>query len=376
MGRRGLPPREQWATIPPGSREAEQVAVVRGLEDLGVAVTVVAADVNDPVAMGDLVRRFGGDLPPLRGVVHAAAALGNVSIASMTRPALEEMLRPKVRGTWVLHELTRDLPLDFFVLFSSTTALWGSRDLGHYAAANHFLDAFAHHRQALGLPALTINWGTWDEMRVASSEERDAVARSGLNPMPSDQALQVLGELLASETVQLTVASVDWDRLKAIYEVRRARPFLSLVATPRPARPPGQDQAPSELSARLAATEPDQRRAVVVEFLREAVARALGIQSADAVDADQGLFEMGMDSLMSVELKARIERALDRKLPSTLTFNYPNVNALADFLTADSAVPEPESPVDDGPVTTAVDHDELSEDELAALLTARLAKLP
>jgi myxalamid-type polyketide synthase MxaE and MxaD len=290
------------------------------------------------------------------------------------------MLRPKVRGTWVLHELTRDLPLDFFVLFSSTTALWGSRDLGHYAAANQFLDAFAHHRRALGLPALTINWGTWDEMRVASSEERDVVARSGLNPMPSDQALQVLGELLASETVQQTVASVDWDRLKAIYEVRRARPFLSLVATPRPARPPGQDQAPSELSARLAATEPDQRRAVVVEFLRDAVSRALGIQSADAVDADQGLFEMGMDSLMSVELKARIERALDRKLPSTLTFNYPNVNALADFLTADSAVPEtavePEAPIDDDPVTTAVDHDELSEDELAALLTARLAKLP
>jgi myxalamid-type polyketide synthase MxaE and MxaD len=359
-GRRGVP-------------DAGTGATVREIEELGATVVAVAADVTDADAMSALVARFGTDLPPLRGVVHAAAELGDAAIASMTSDALAAMLRPKSVGTWQLHLLTRHLPLDFFVVFSSTTALWGSRDLGHYAAANQFLDAFAHHRHALSQPALSVNWGTWDEMRVASATDRATVAGAGLNPLPSDQALAVFGQLLARPDVaQMAVASVDWTRLKGIYEARRARPFLSEVESPRPSRTARAAREPV-LAARLAAASPSQRREVALDFLRDEVARALGIQPTVSVDIDQGLFEMGMDSLMSLELKGRIEEAVGTDLPSTLTFNYPTISALADFLTT---APEPEEPVVDAdarPVTPLAD--DMTEDDVAALLSERLARL-
>jgi acyl transferase domain-containing protein/acyl carrier protein len=386
LGRNGLPPRERWDALAPASREAAQIAAVRAIEASGAVVEVVAADVADPVAMRALFDRFGADLPPLRGVIHAAAALSNWTIADMPADALRAMLHPKVDGTRILHELTRELTLDFFVLFSSTAALWGSRELGHYAAANHFLDAFACARQALGLPALSINWGTWDEMRVASAEDRQNVASTGLHPMSSDRALDVLGDLLSDpDTPQIVVASVDWNLLKSLYEARRSRPFLALVASRQPARAARRADAPPELTHRLASAPPQQHRALVVDFLRDEVARSLGIQPSTAVDVEQGLFEMGMDSLMAVELKTRIEEAVGTNLPSTLTFNYPNIEALTDYLTANvlAAVElvavepvgrgEPQTP--DPVVAGTTQDDDLTEDDLADLLAARLAGL-
>jgi myxalamid-type polyketide synthase MxaE and MxaD len=384
MGRNGLPDRAQWDALPAESRVADQVEQVLAIEALGATVQVVAADVADRVAMHALFARFGAELPPLRGIVHAAAALSNWSVAAMPQDALHAMLRPKVTGTWLLHELTRDLDLDFFVLFSSTTALWGARDLAHYAAANEFLDAFAHYRRSQGLPALSINWGTWDEMRVASDEERRMVASFGLEPMPSDRALQTMGDLLGrADTAQIAVASVDWEALKGAYESRRARPLLSLVASRRqPLRSrPSATERP-ELLQRLEGARDDDRYDIVVGYLRDEVAHTLGIQSADSIDDGQGLFEMGMDSLMSVELKSRIGAAVGATLPSTLTFNYPTIDALADFLTREVLAAEPAAPAEPdaiGPVQDssaplgAPHDDDLSEDDLAAMLAARLA---
>jgi myxalamid-type polyketide synthase MxaE and MxaD len=294
------------------------------------------------------------------------------------------MLRPKVAGAWLLHELTVDADLDWFVMFSSTTAVWGSRALGHYAAANQFLDALAHHRRHLGLPALSVGWGTWDEMRAATAEERTAIAASGLAPMPSKDALAVLADLLAADdTAHVVVADVDWSMLKAVYEARRVRPLLAEVASPtsRTLRAVRRDVT-AELTLRIAAADVTARREVVVGFLRDEVAGALGVADPWTVDPDQGLFEMGMDSLMSVELKGRIEAAVDRNLPSTLTFNYPNVNALATYLLdevlgeADASSPPPAVPASTPPRAAECAGDDLSEDDLAAMLAARLAALP
>ena len=383
LGRTALEPRERWAELDPGSRAAVQAAAITAIEALGATVTTVAADVADPAAMAALMARFGADLPELRGVFHVAAALGNWGVAAMPDEAVDTMLRPKVAGTWLLDELTRGLPLDVFVLFSSTTALWGSRDLAHYAAANQFLDAFAHVRHAAGRPALSVNWGTWDEMRVATAEERASVARAGLLAMPSDGALAALDELLArADCVQMAVAAVDWTLLKGLYEARRPRPFLAMVAAPEVAVPRGRRPAEPVLAARLAQTVATGHHDVVVSFLREEVARALGVAQPEGVDIDQGLFDMGMDSLMSVELKGRIETAVGSDLPSTLTFNYPNVRALAGYLLTevldDSHDEEPPGvdaapPVADRPALEL--DDDMTEDELAALLAARLSEL-
>ncbi len=332
-GREGLAPRSEWDAIDPASRAGGQVAAIRSAENLGADVVVVATDVADLSAMAALFDRFGADLPPLAGVIHAAAALGPAPTATMTAADIDSMFRSKVTGTQVLHQLTLDEPLDFFVMFSSTTALWGSRELGHYAAANQFLDAMAYHRHSLGLPALTVDWGAWDEMRVATALERTAVAAAGLQPMPTDAALAVLAGLLAQPDIaEVAVAAVDWAVLKPVYEARRPRPFLSAVAElGRPTQVARRDASPV-LALRLDDLTGEARRDLVVDHVREEVARALGIGDPRTVDVDLGVFEMGMDSVMAVELTNRLRSSTGLALESSVVFEQRSVGALARYL--------------------------------------------
>lgn len=390
-GRQGLPDREQWATLPEDNRAYQQVASIRAVEALGATVTVEAADVSDIGRMTELFKQFSQTVLPLRGIIHAAAALGAARLEDMTIETMQAVLRPKVSGTWVLHQLTQEMDLDFLVLFSSTTALLGSAGLGHYAAANHFLDGFAHYRRAQGLPALSINWGTWDEMRVASAEEQQSVAHFGLVQMPSAQALALLGDLLSVDHLaQITIAAVNWDTLKAAYEVKRERPFLAQLETPK--AKPVHTQAepsvtkPSGVLKHLETARTDDRRKVLSSFVRDEVAKVLGFGSGQPVDLQQGLFEMGLDSLMSIELKSRLEAGIEQSLPSTLIFNYPTITDLAGFLeskvamlamtTADTqSNGEISSPEPPPPMEQIVSTDDLSEDELADLLMKKLEQI-
>lgn len=382
LGRHGLPPRETWATVPPADEVARRTVAVTALEALGARLDVVATDVADRVAMTALFASFGSGRPALRGIVHAAAHVQAEPLSETTLAALAAVLAPKAAGAWLLHELSRDLPLDFFVLFSSTTALLGSSRLGHYAAANQFLDALAHHRRTEGRPALSVNWGTWDEMRAASEDERRAFTQGGLLPMRSEDALAMLGRLAAGSAVQATVAAVDWESLIALYEVKRPRPFLAelrsrpTAALGAPARP-----RPVELRARLEAAPPEGRRELVLDHVRGAAAAVLGLDPG-RVDLEQGLFDMGMDSLMAVDLKARLEAATGQRLPSTLTFNYPTVTALAGYLTDEvlGVDGQPEASPTPAPlpaVAPATDRsrDDLTEDELAVLLAEKLGRM-
>ncbi len=370
-----------------GQAAARKVRAIEALKALGTKVTVIANDVADRSQMVVLFDRFGRDLPALRGVVHAAAAWSSAPFETLSAEALRDMLRPKVDGAWLLHELTADKALDFFVLFSSTTALWGARQLAHYAAANAYLDALAHYRRSLGLPALSINWGTWAEMRTASRIDQQSYAQFGLRPMPNDQALDILGKLLARpDVMHITVADIEWRTLKAAYEAKRPRPFLAQVETlsqPHVEHQVSTARSTAErsvLQQRLVQASVPERREVVASFVRAEVAKVLRLGSSHANDDQQGLFEMGMDSLMSVELKSRLEAGAGHALPSTLTFNYPTIAALTDYLLADlsAALPTPVSQV----ILPASEHvadvskpDELSEDELAERLAAKLAKL-
>ncbi len=375
-----------------GEALAEQVQAVQQLEDLGATVTVLAADVSDRKDMADLFARFGIDLPPLHGIVHAAADLSSAPLADLDLSAVNDMLRPKVTGTLLLHELSAHLDLDFFVLFSSTTALLGVSGLAHYAAANAFLDAFAHFRHGLGLPALSINWGTWSVMRAASAAERSRAAVSGLAQMAQEQALALMGDCLADPDLsQVAIAAIDWGVLKPAYEARRRRPFLAAMKA-RPVSPAAakvRAEVTPDLLAQYRAAAPDDRDEVLVAALRQAVAAIVGAPDPAALDVHQGLFEMGMDSLMSVELKTRLERQVGCALPSTLTFNYPTIADLAGYLqeqvlsageleSSRAAIPNapaPQTPAAGGPTAANGDIDALSEDELAERLMERLRQL-
>ena len=382
LGRRGLPDRSAWKT-PFADQEIErQVIGIRRIEETGARVVILTGDVADSASMRKVLADLDG-VAPIKGIVHAATDLSIVPLAGMSDEQLATMLRPKVAGTSVLHELTRDRALDFFVLFSSTTALWGVSGMAHYAAANQFLDAFAHARRQQNLPATVINWGTWDELRVSRSEDRQRIAEAGLNGMSSERALDVLGALISGDATAKTVASIDWTRLKTVYEARRRRPLFDRIEL-GPSPKTSTSEGPSVSLAAVLEGAPEDRHERILAHVRDEAVRVLRLGSKRPVDPQQGLFEMGMDSLMSLELKSRLETFVGQTLPSTLTFNYPSIAALTTFI--ESLVPgeapvrkrapvgrAPESKTAPKPAERPLRN--MSEDALAQLLADRLQKI-
>ncbi|MCC7368640.1 MAG: SDR family NAD(P)-dependent oxidoreductase [Chloroflexi bacterium] len=389
QSRTGLPERSDWADLDPTSRAHAQVEAIRVIEARGASVTVVKGDVADRAHMVALFDRFGSDLPPLRGVIHAAAALDLSAVRDLTVDALSRMLRPKVTGAWLLHELTGALDLDFFVLFSSTASLLGVNGMAHYAAANEFLNVFAHYRRAQGYPALSVCWGTWEEMRATTAEQRSSYGSVGLRPMPTSAALSALGGLLSDPArCQATVASIDWSVLKPVYEARRRRPLLAHLTVDKRAAREAPASAVSTLLDRLVGAPESERRPLALAFVARTVGRVLRIDLTREIDPNRGLFDLGMDSLMAVELRARLEEAVGQPLPTSLTFNYPNISALTDVLLtkvahllpqADAGGSGEEMHAKDAETTSMhaeTDPYDLSEHELAELLSARLARMP
>jgi myxalamid-type polyketide synthase MxaE and MxaD len=265
--------------------------------------------------------------------------------------------------------------------------LWGVGGLAHYAAANQALDLIAQWRHERGLRALSVNWGAWQEMRLASEADKDLFERAGLRAMPNAQALEALERLISTHRASSVVASIDWNTLPVVYEARRARPLFSEMRS-HPQNEGGfpsrnSADAKSELSLQLKNAPPARRRDVLNAHLRSQVGTILGYDRSREIELEQGLFDMGMDSLMAMELRGQLQRSLAVPLPSTLTFNYPTIKALVDYLLSDafefdSAIPQeiappPPAAAIDPPVTAA--SDDLTEEELSELLLKKLEEL-
>jgi acyl carrier protein len=282
------------------------------------------------------------------------------------------------------------MELDFFVLFSSTSAVWGVAGLAHYAAANQALDLIAQWRHEHGLRALSVNWGAWQEMRLASETDKELFERAGLRAMSNSEALAALERLISTERASAIVASIDWNTLPAVYEARRARPLFSEMR-PHPQNESAEfasrkSKGPnSKISLQLKSASSAGRRDVLSAHLRSHVSTILGYDSSREIELEQGLFDMGMDSLMAMELRGRLEGSLEVPLPSTLTFNYPTIKALVDYLLSDvlnfdSGSTQKETSPTPGTVSAQVLSEDslsndLSEDELSALLMRKLEGL-
>ncbi len=359
--------------------------VVRKLETGGVEVVDVRGDVADEAFMRDAIARLNRDDVPLKGIFHSAAALSMAPILDLDDARIAEMFHPKVVGTEVLERVTRDTGLDFLVLFSTTTALLGASGLAHYAAANAFMDAFAVANDGPSRRVMSVNWGTWEVMRLVDEQTRRRYMEGGLLPMPTVDALAALGGLLAEPRPNAVVASVDWRVLKSLHEVRRARPLLARLGVERDSRAVAPAPSTVDLPARLATLPAAMREDALIEFVQQEVAAVLGLGTASGVPLTTGLFDLGMDSLMAVELRRRLERGARLSLPSTLTFNYPNVAALVRFLDSQLAGSVAASslhvPIGNAtgeprhePAANLPDLDDMGEEELEALLLARLEK--
>lgn len=290
---------------------------IDALREQGVSVRVVAMDAADSTA----VRRLVASLPQLRGVIHAAGVGGFDSLTEMAEETLQAVLKPKVDGAWELHTATQTATLDFFVLCSSIASVWGSKNQAHYAAGNYFLDSLAAHRRASGLRAVSINWGPW--AGTLAPEQEQWLRRSGIFPLAPGEACSALERVLGGDASQVVVAKVDWKVFLNVYESRGPQPFLDRV---RPA---------AALSADRVVPPASLSRSEVVARLQGLVSRVLGVRVVP--DPEQGFADLGLDSLMAVELKKLVEESFERHLPATVVFNYPTVDRLADFLMAEAS---------------------------------------
>jgi acyl carrier protein len=254
--------------------------------------------------------------PPIRGVVHAAGLVQDRTLLQLDTAALNQVLQPKVLGGWLLHRLLENAPIDFFVLFSSVSSLLAQPGQGNYAAANAFLDALAHYRRIQGQPALSINWGIWAELGFATTPggKRLAqhLARLGIGSLEPKQGLEVLGRLLRQDSVQVAVMPVNWSKLRDFYPASRKLPLLSYLLQEEvdflaeAGNQKGKGRVTRDV---LLAAEPSECQQLLESYLGEQVARVLGLATSQ-LDLQQPLNNLGLDSLMAVELKNLIESDL------------------------------------------------------------------
>ena len=358
--------------------------VIASLEESGAEVVIAKADVADFQQVKQTVARCKEMTPPLRGVIHAAGILDDGILLQQSVERFRKVMAPKVAGAWNLHVTTKEEPLDFFVLFSSAAALLGSPGQGNYSAANSFLDSLAHYRRNLGLPAMSINWGPWSEIGLAVRPDRGGrLAMRGLGGITPAQGLEALQNLLAQPPPQVGVMQFDVGQWRLFNPPAKES---SLLASLSPELAAATAQAVS-LPARglgstreaMLAAEPQARQALMETYLRGQLARVLGLSPAK-LDAHQPLNRLGMDSLMAVEMKNRIELDIGVVLPMVRLLKGPSLaqvaEQLVERLTAANGAPVRPTP---GPAAVAPEDliariDRMSDEEVESMLRSLMAK--
>jgi acyl transferase domain-containing protein/acyl carrier protein len=351
------------------------------LGELGASARVAACDVSVREQL-ELLLGSIDQAHPLGAVVHTAAVIDNGLVDSLAPAQLQRVLAAKADAAWHLHELTAHLNLSAFVLFSSIAGLFGGPGQGNYAAANLFLDRLAEHRHAHGLAATSVVWGLWGEAGAGTEmgrlELRRVAGSSSIGTLSSERGLELLDLAVAGEDPVVFAAELDMSALRA--EARSGAVVPLLRGLVRVASRPASDGSAS-LSRRLAALDPQERLGALIELVRNEAARVLGLPSSAAVGPARAFKEVGFDSLAAVELRNRLGAASGVRLSATLAFDYPNPQALAEYLLGelDQSVAGGSS-VEDAleeieRMTAALAHNQLDRQRVAARLRACLSTL-
>jgi NAD(P)-dependent dehydrogenase (short-subunit alcohol dehydrogenase family)/acyl carrier protein len=303
-------------------------AAIASIEARGARVLVLQVDVGVSAEVERALAILGRRMPPLAGVVHAAGELSDGSLADLDRDRLAVPLRAKVAGAWNLHVLTAAQRLDFFVLFGSATAILGSPGQANYAAANAFLDALAHHRRALGLQAVSVDWGTFDAIGMAASRavRGERLARHGLAGLPPSTLDEVFPALLGTEKAQLAVMRFDVARWLESQPAASRRPFWALLRDEAPEPSPQASLRTALAAARgVDRTRLAQRR--IVSLLGEVM-----LVDPARIDQTRSFTALGLDSLMTLEFRSKLEAELGTRVSPGLLFAHPNPASLADHV--------------------------------------------
>lgn len=312
-----------------GEPAPEARPILEAMQANGIELMIAQADVSQEAEVIRLLADIQASMPPLRGVFHAAAVYEDQVLVNLGPEQLRRVLAPKMRGAWYLHRHTEAMPLDYFVLYSSIASVFGSAGQGNYAAANQFLDTLAHHRHRLGRPALSVNWGGID--RAGYLARNTALGQSfadrGLTLVLPALALEMLGLLIQQDRPQITVAPVEWQRLAEFIPALKTNRFEELVDRTATEQSSGL----ASLADILAISNPAERKAALVSLLLQQTARLLGL-SPDRISAETPLLQLGLDSLMAVELSNRLKRTAGLDISTIQLLGQDNLAQLADKL--------------------------------------------
>ena len=309
------------------SKEAREI--LRELEEKDAKILVESTDISHPSQVAALFERLDGETAPLKGIIHAAGVLDDGVLREQNLARFDRLLAPKVTGGWLLHTLTQNRPLDFFVCFSSVASLIGPPGQSNHASANAFLDALAYYRHGLGLPALSINWGAWagiGEVARLDTHLQEHLTAMGIGAIEPEWGVSVLGALMGKpENIQVAVAPTDWVRfLQQFPEVPGLFSELdSAFPKVRPAR---------SFLEEINALPAEERQEYLFAHVRSEFNRMLGFDPSAQPDVQKNFSELGMDSLMMVEFRNRLQTSLGHALPSTLLFKHPTLEALIHYI--------------------------------------------
>lgn len=312
----------------------EASAAIERAAARGVVVTPFRADVTIEADVVRLMQHMGRHLPPLAGLIHAAGVLDDGVLTQQNATRFARVLGPKVLGAWNLHRHTLHLPLDWFVCFSSVASVLGWSGQGNYAAGNAFLDTLAARRRAAGRPALSINWGPWAEAGMAAKlgdREQQRMQDSGMTPLNSGRALQAMEQLLHHGAIQAGVFDVQWDKLVRTLAAPSKKQLL------KPLLQGGTETGGTSAVERLAAASAAAKPALLAEIISETLASVLGMKPGTAIEQDKSIADYGVNSLMSMDVRNRLQSVLAMKLPGTFALKYPTVNSMVEYVLANTA---------------------------------------
>jgi acyl transferase domain-containing protein/acyl carrier protein len=306
------------------------ISMVDQMRHEGIEVVYARADVSDPAQLRIVFDNIERSMPVLRGVIHAAGVLDDGSLLNINTERMKKVMAPKVDGTWNLHNITLHLHLDFFVLFSSAVSVLGSPGQGNYAAASSYLDAMAHYRRNLGLPAISINWGPWAEVGLAAEateklQERNASNQHLIKVIKIDQGLEILEQLLTEPTPQIIVLPFDLKNLLELYRTAAGIPFFAEVG--------GSDTHVTRLY-----TRPNLRQEYVAP--RNEIERKLAelwrqTLHIDRVGVHDSFFELGGDSVLAAQILSLAQKAFGIRINPQEAFKAFTMERLAEMLEAE-----------------------------------------
>ncbi|MGA8250247.1 MAG: type I polyketide synthase, partial [Mycobacterium sp.] len=306
----------------------------------GAQVQVVACDAADRAALAKVIADIGMQ-HPLSAVIHTAGVLDDAVVTSLTPERIDAVLRAKVDAAWNLHELTRDLNVSAFVMFSSMAGLVGSSGQANYAAANSFLDGLAAHRRARRLPAVSLGWGLWDQASAMTGGLDDAdlarLGRDGILALSSDEAMELFDTALIVNEPFMAPARIDLTALRA-HAIAVPPMFTDLLNAPTRRRVDDSlaaAKSKSALAQRLQGLPEPEQHTVVLNLVRSHISTVLGTVTAEAIDPDRAFQDLGFDSLTAVEMRNRLKAATGLALSPTLIFDYPTPSGLASHIRAE-----------------------------------------